>query len=100
VIHEISNSSRPSIGKDVWTRDLKWSKGEFVRIHEMQIHNWITTFDLREIWTINCPGRNRHFGNREDEVRKYFDLTTHKILICEMSMRSESSDHGESGLLD
>ena len=40
-IREITNSSGPSIGKDTWreinlslTRDLKWSKGEFVRIHE------------------------------------------------------------------
>jgi hypothetical protein len=106
-IREIPNSSGPSIGKDAWrainlslTRDLKWSKGEFVRIHETRIHDWITTVDLREIWTVNCPGRNRHFGNREDEGGKSFDLVTHKIPIREMSMRSESSDRGESGPLD
>jgi hypothetical protein len=106
-IREIPNSSGPSIGKDAWrainlslTRDLKWSKGEFVRIHETRIHDWITTVDLREIWTVNCPGRNRHFGNREDEGGKSFDLVTHEIPIREMPMRSESSDHGESGPLD
>jgi hypothetical protein len=106
-IHKISNLSRPSIGKDAWrainlslSRDLKWSKGEFVRIHETRIHDWITIVDLREILTINCAGRNRHFGNREDEGGKSFDLMTHKILIREMSMRSESLDHGESGPLD
>jgi hypothetical protein len=80
--------------------DLKWSKGEFVRIHETRIHDWITTVDLIEIWTINCPGRNQHFRNREDEGGKYFNLVTHEIPIRKMPMRSESSDHGESGLLD
>ena len=106
-IREIPNSSGPSIEKDAWrainlslTRDLKWSKGEFVRIHETRIHDWITTVDLREIWTVNCPGRNRHFGNREDEGGKSFDLVTHEIPIHEMPMRSESSYHGESGPLD
>jgi hypothetical protein len=107
VIHEILNLSGPSIGKDTWreislslTHDLKWSKGEFVRIHETQIHDWITIVDLREIWTVNCPGRNRDFRNREDEGGKYFNLVTHEISICEMLMRSESSDRGESGPLD
>jgi hypothetical protein len=106
-ISEIQNSSGPSIGKDAsrvislsLTRDLKWSKGEFMRIHEMRIHDWITTVDLREIWTFNCPGRNQHFRNREDKGVKYFDLMTHEIPIREMSMRSKSSDHGESGPLD
>jgi hypothetical protein len=106
-IREIPNSSGPSIRKDAWrvvnlslTRDLKWSKGEFMRIHETQIHDWITTVDLREIWTVNCPRRNRQFRNRDDEGGKSFDRVTHKISIREMSMRSESSDHGESGPLD
>jgi hypothetical protein len=71
-----------------------------VRIHETRIHDWITTADLREIWIVNCPGRNQHFGNMKDEGGKSFDLVTHEILICEMPMRSESSSHGESGPLD
>jgi hypothetical protein len=56
MIREIPNSSGPSIGKDAWrainlslTRDLKWSKGEFVRIHETRIHDWITTKDLESL---------------------------------------------------
>jgi hypothetical protein len=97
-IREIPNSSGASIGKDAWrainfslTRDLKWSKGEFMRVHD-----WITTINLREIWTVNFLERNRHFGNREDEGGKSFDFMTHEIPIHEMSMRYELSDCGES----
>jgi hypothetical protein len=57
----------------------------------MQIHDWITTIDLREIWTVNCAGRNGHFRNTEDEGGKFFDLMTQKIMIRKMSMRYESS---------
>ena len=71
-----------------------------MRIHETQIHDWIIIVNLREIWTVNFPERNRHFRNREDEGGKYFDLVTHEILIHEMSTRYESSDHGELRPLD
>jgi hypothetical protein len=66
-----------------------------VRIRETRIHDWITTIDPGEIWTVNCPGRILTFQDREDGGGKYFDLATHKIPIREILTRSESSDHGE-----